>query len=161
MEEEIMFGAGCFWGVEYAFQKIKGVVKTEVGYSGGKMVNPSYEDISSDETGHVEVVKITYDNDKIELNELMDVFWKAHDPTTPNMQWPDVGSQYRSVVFYYTPEQKKIIEESKKEWQRKIPKKIVTEIIKAGIFYKAEDYHQNYVKTHGVNSCHIAKNPYV
>ncbi len=160
-KEQAMFGAGCFWGVQFVFQKTHGVIKTDVGYSGGKMKNPCYEDVCTGETEHAEVVHIIFDPSKISYKKLLDIFWKSHDPTTLNMQWPDVGNQYRSVIFYYNNEQKKTAEKSKNEWQKKTLKKIVTQIFKAMKFYKAEDYHQDYVKKHGSNSCHIAVNPYL
>ncbi len=160
--EKAMFGAGCFWGVEYEFQKMPGVVKTKVGYSGGKdKAKVTYEEVSTGETGHAEVVYIEFNPDEISYPELLDIFWRAHDPTTENMQWPDVGSQYRSVIFYFNDKQKKDAEASFKRMQNIIHKKIVTQIIKAGKFYPAEDYHQDYVNKHGVNSCHLASNPYL
>ncbi|MEK6890831.1 MAG: peptide-methionine (S)-S-oxide reductase MsrA [Nanoarchaeota archaeon] len=159
--EKAMFGAGCFWSVEYSFQKTSGVIKTQVGYSGGKIDNPTYEQVCSDKSGHAEVVYIEFNPEIVSYSKLLDIFWKSHDPTTKNMQLPDVGSQYRSVIYYYSDKQKKEAEKSKKEIQKLIPKKIVTQIVKAGKFYPAENYHQDYVKKHGVGSCHIAKNPYL
>ena len=157
--EKAMFGAGCFWGLQYIFQRVPGVVKTSVGYSGGNITNPSYEEVCSDESGHVEVVYIEFNSEIVSYSDLLSVFWKSHDPTTKDMQWPDVGSQYRSVVFYYNETQKKQAVDSLKRIQKLIPKKIVTEISKASKFYPAENYHQDYVKKHGVNSCHIGRNP--
>ncbi|MBS3072443.1 peptide-methionine (S)-S-oxide reductase MsrA [Candidatus Pacearchaeota archaeon] len=159
--EKAMFGAGCFWGVQYTFQKIPGVLKTEVGYSGGNIKNPSYEEVCNDKSGHAEVVYIEFDPEKVSYADLLSVFWKSHNPTTINMQWPDVGTQYRSIIFYYSTQQKKEAEESLKRVQKIIPKKIVTEIKKASEFYPAENYHQDYVNKNGANSCHIANNPYL
>ena len=158
-----MLGAGCFWGVEYRFKNLKGVVKTIVGYSGGseKFKNPSYEEVCSNKTGHAEVVYIEYDTNLIDLKTILDVFWRIHDPTTKDMQWPDVGNQYRSAIYYFEENQKKIINNSIKELKKLIPKKIVSEIKKASEFYEAEEYHQDYVKKHGTNSCHFGLNPYL
>ncbi len=159
--EKAMFGAGCFWGVQYHFNKIPGVIKTETGYSGGKTKNPSYEEVCSDKTSHAEVVHILFDSRKVSYEKLLEIFWRIHDPTTPNMQWPDVGSQYRSAIFYFNDKQKIIAMNSKKEIQKIIKRKVVTEIKKAKTFYRAEDYHQDYIKEHGFNSCHIASNPWL
>lgn len=162
-----MFAAGCFWGVQYQFQKIPGVVKTFVGYSGGKkeFVNPSYEQVCENLTNHAETVLVEFNPKIVSYEELVEKFWKMHDPTTENMQWPDVGSQYRSAIFYFSEKQKKEAFSSKRKMQntirKKVDKKIVTQIVKASKFYPAEEYHQDYVKQHGVNSCHIGKNPYL
>jgi len=153
--EKATFGAGCFWHVEEAFRHLKGVHLTRVGYLGGTLKNPTYEDVCTDKTGHAEVVEITYDPKKITYEELLKVFWEIHDPTTKNRQGPDVGTQYRSVIFYHTPEQKTLAELSKKslEQSRKYSKKIVTEITEATTFYPAEDYHQQYLAKHGLAAC--------
>ena len=150
------FGAGCFWGVEETFRKIDGVIDTKVGYMGGNSKNPNYRDVCSGETGHAEVVKITYDKKKVSYEKLLEVFWESHDPTTRNRQGPDVGEQYRSVIFYYTPEQKRIAEKKKKELEKsgKFKRKIVTQVVKAPMFYKAEEYHQRYLQKKGLNVCH-------
>ena len=148
------FGAGCFWGVEAAFQKIKGVIKTSVGYMGGTTKNPSYEDVCTDKTGHAEVVQVQFDNKIVKYEELLDVFWKIHDPTQLNRQGFDLGTQYRSVIFYHNEKQKILAEESKNK-QEKSKKPIVTEIVPAKEFYKAEEYHQNYLKKQGRASCKI------
>ena len=142
------FGAGCFWGVEAAFQKIKGVIKTTVGYMGGTKNNPTYEDVCTDETGHAEVVQIHFDIKIVTYEELLDVFWKIHDPTQLNRQGLDMGTQYRSVIFYYNEKQKKAAENSKNKQEKsgKFKKSIVTEIKPAKEFYKAEEYHQNFLK---------------
>jgi peptide-methionine (S)-S-oxide reductase len=140
------FGAGCFWGVEASFQKIKGVISTTVGYMGGKTKNPTYEQVCTDKTGHAEVVQITYDPSVVSYEKLLDVFWDIHDPTQKNRQGPDVGTQYRSVIFYHSEEQKKIAEDLKQKQTNRYKKEIVTEIIPAKEFYPAEDYHQKYLQ---------------
>jgi peptide-methionine (S)-S-oxide reductase len=153
--EKATFGAGCFWHVEEAFRHLKGVSSTTVGFMGGTLKNPTYEDVCSDKTGHAEVLEVTYDPAKISYNDLLSVFWDIHDPTTKNRQGPDVGTQYRSVIFYHTLEQKTAAETSKKdlEQSRKYKKKIMTEIIKATTFYPAEEYHQQYLAKHGLAAC--------
>lgn len=153
--EKATFGAGCFWHVEEAFRHLKGVSSTAVGFMGGKLKNPTYEDVCTDKTGHAEVVEITYDPDKISYKNLLTVFWDIHDPTTKNRQGPDVGTQYRSVIFYHTSEQKTTAETSKKdlEQSKKYKKKIMTEITKATSFYPAEEYHQQYLAKHGLAAC--------
>ncbi len=149
------FAAGCFWHVEEAFREIKGVVKTEVGYMGGAMKNPTYEDVCSDETGHAEVLQVEFDEKKVSFKELLKVFWNCHDPTQKNRQGPDVGTQYRSAIFYHSEQQKKDSELSMKEAQKKYDKKIETEIVKAGTFYPAEEYHQKYLMKRGLKTCGI------
>ena len=142
------FGAGCFWGIEAEFQKINGVVKTTVGYMGGDLENPTYEDVCTDKTGHTEVVQIEYDSSKVSYEELLDVFWKIHDPTQLNRQGPDIGSQYKSVIFFNDEKQKELAESSKEKLEKsgRFEKPIATVITKEKKFYKAEDYHQNYFK---------------
>ena len=149
--ETATFGAGCFWGVEESFRQIPGVLDTAVGYLGGHTQNPSYQDVCTDETGHAEVVQVTYDPAKVNYEKLLDVFWEAHDPTTVNRQGPDIGTQYRSVIFYHSPEQKSTAEKYKAELNAKhvFPDPIVTEISPASAFYKAENYHQDYYNLHG------------
>ena len=149
------FAAGCFWGVEAAFRQIKGVKSTRVGYSGGNMKSPSYEDVCSDETGHVEAVEITYDPKKVSYGDLLKVFWQNHDPTQLNRQGPDVGTQYRSAIFYHNEKQKQAALNSVKEEQKKRKNKIMTEIKKAAEFYQAEDYHQQYLEKRGLSTCRI------
>jgi len=151
------FGAGCFWGVEEAFRKINGVKKTAVGYMGGTLKNPTYEDVCTDKTGHAEVIQIEYDPKKISYEELLENFWGLHDPTQLNRQGPDFGTQYRSAIFYHDEKQKKIAEISKDKLMKskKYSKPIVTEITKAGEFYKAEEYHQKYLQKKGFSSCKI------
>jgi len=148
---EAAFGAGCFWGVEAAFRKLPGVVDAAVGYQGGKLKNPTYEDVCSGRTGHAEVVHVDYDPSVISYPQLLDLFWEEHDPTTPNRQGPDVGTQYRSVIFYYTPEQKAAAEASKAQLEatHRFQRPIVTEIVPAPEFYRAEEYHQRYVEKRG------------
>jgi peptide-methionine (S)-S-oxide reductase len=147
------FGAGCFWGVEASFQKIKGVISTTVGYMGGKTKNPTYEQVCTDKTGHAEVVQITYDPSVVSYDKLLDIFWNIHDPTQKNRQGPDVGTQYRSVIFYHSEEQKKIAEDLKQKQTNRYKKEIVTEIIPAKEFYPAEDYHQKYLQKNKFFSC--------
>jgi peptide-methionine (S)-S-oxide reductase len=153
--EKATFGAGCFWHVEEAFRHLKGVTSTTVGYMGGTLKNPTYEDVCTDKTGHAEVLEVTYDPAKISYNDLLSVFWDIHDPTTKNRQGPDVGTQYRSVIFYHTVEQKTAAETLKGnlEQSRKYKKKIITEITKATPFYPAEEYHQQYLAKHGLAAC--------
>ena len=159
-EETACFGAGCFWGVELLFSKTKGVISTKAGYMGGdekKYPNPNYEEVCTDETGYAEVVEIKYDSDKIGYEDLLKIFFENHNPTTLNRQGPDLGTQYRSVVFFYDNEQEKLAEKIKKEYQKMIgnEKVIVTQIIRASKFYPAEEYHQKYLEKKGIESCHI------
>ena len=148
--KKAMFGAGCFWGVEYNFSKLEGVREVVSGYSGGKTSNPTYEQVCSNSTEHAEVVMINYDETVISYEDLLESFWKKHDPTTLNRQGLDIGNQYRSVIFYYDEEQKKIAQKSLDEFQKKLSKKIVTEITKADTFWKAEEYHQKYFEKHNI-----------
>jgi peptide-methionine (S)-S-oxide reductase len=150
------FAAGCFWGVEEAFTKKKGVKSTRVGYIGGNLPNPTYEDVCTDRTGHAEALQVKYDPKEISYEELLDLFWSIHNPTTKNRQGPDIGSQYRSIVFYHTPEQERIAKKSKQELDdsNKFQNKIVTEIVPASTFYPAEDYHQKYYQKIGGGSCY-------
>lgn len=151
------FGAGCFWGVEEKFRTMSGVVSTAVGYMGGETEHPTYQDVCTDDTGHAEVVYIEFDPSRVSYQQLLDVFWKSHNPTTRNRQGPDIGSQYRSVIFYYSDEQKQIAEQSKKDLDdaRVYPHPIVTEIMPAAPFYRAEEYHQQYLAKRGLNNCYI------
>jgi peptide-methionine (S)-S-oxide reductase len=155
--QEATFGAGCFWGVEDAFRQIDGVISTAVGYSGGDFENPTYEDVCADITGHAEVVKIDYDENKVSFEDLLQTFWNIHDPTTLNRQGPDVGAQYRSVIFYHTKEQEMsaITSRKKLEESKKYQNSIVTEIVPAKTFYRAEDYHQQYFQKRGISHCKI------
>jgi len=145
-----MFGAGCFWGVEYNFAKLKGVREVLSGYSGGKTPNPTYEQVCSNSTEHAEVVMIDYDETQISYEELLDAFWMKHDPTTLNRQGPDVGDQYRSAIFYFDEEQQTLAKESLKNLQQKLERSIVTEITEADTFWKAEEYHQKYFEKHNL-----------
>ena len=146
-----MFGAGCFWGVEYNFNKVEGVNEAVSGYSGGKVDNPTYEQVCTNTTDHAEVVLVDYNPNVVSYDKLLQVFWEKHDPTTLNRQGPDIGTQYRSAIFYFDSEQKKIAEESLKKRQEIIgSRKIVTEITRACDFWKAEEYHQKYFVKHGV-----------
>ena len=151
------FAAGCFWGVEAAFRQVPGVTDTAVGYTGGHTENPSYEQVCTDRTGHAEVVQVEYDPEKVSYEQLLEVFWNCHNPTTLNRQGPDVGSQYRSAIFYHTPEQEEAAEKSKKELSatNKHGRPIVTLIEEADTFYRAEDYHQQYLEKRGQGSCHL------
>jgi len=146
MIQKALFGAGCFWGVEEHFRKINGVIETLVGYSGGNTENPTYESVCYQNTNHAEVLLVNFDEEKISYEDLIQAFWKCHDPTTLDRQGPDFGKQYRSVIYYYNNEQKNIALKSRQKNQSNFNNTIVTEITKADIFYKAEDYHQKYIK---------------
>ena len=149
------FGAGCFWGVEAAFRQLDGVTKTEAGYEGGTLDNPTYEDVCSHTTGHAEVVEVTYDPEQVSYEQLLGVFWGKHDPTQLNRQGWDVGDQYRSAICYTSPEQQEAALASKERAQADTRKPIVTQIEPAGEFYEAEDYHQQYLEKRGRASCHV------
>jgi peptide-methionine (S)-S-oxide reductase len=147
------FGAGCFWGVEAAFRQTDGVTKTRVGYAGGEFENPTYEDVCSHTTGHAEVVEVTYDDEEVSYEDLLDVFWRKHDPTQLNRQGWDIGDQYRSVVFFHDDGQRASAERSKEREQSQYRKPIVTQIEPAPTFYEAEDYHQQYLEKRGRSTC--------
>ena len=151
--EKATFGAGCFWGVEAAFREVKGVIDVTSGYSGGNTENPSYEQVCSNRTGHAEAVLVKFDPKKVSYAKLLQTFWSIHDPTQFNRQGPDVGSQYRSVIFCHNERQKKAALASKARQQSKYREKIVTEILSAGEFYRAEEYHQRYLEKHGKAVC--------
>jgi peptide-methionine (S)-S-oxide reductase len=153
--QKATFGAGCFWGVEAAFRQVPGVVNTAVGYAGGTTPNPTEEDVDSGRTGHAEVVEVEYDPEQVAYERLLDVFWATHDPTTPNRQGPDVGTQYRSVIFFHTPEQEAAARASKEQLDRsgKLRRPIVTEITPAPAFYRAEEEHQRYLEKRGLAHC--------
>jgi peptide-methionine (S)-S-oxide reductase len=155
--ETASFGAGCFWGVEATFRQTPGVASTAVGYMGGTLENPTYQDVCTDKTGHAEVVQIAYDPSKISYDDLLKVFWENHDPTTLNRQGPDVGTQYRSVIFYHTPEQQALASASKENLERAgtFKRPIVTAIVPASHFWRAEEYHQQYLEKRGLAQCHI------
>lgn len=150
--EKATFGAGCFWGVEAAFRKIEGVTSTSVGYTGGSLDSPTYEDVCTGRTGHAEVVEVEYDPSQVSYDELLAVFWDIHDPTTLNRQGPDVGTQYRSVLFFHIAEQEAAANKSKEKIQSsgRFTRDIVTEITPASQYYKAEDYHQQYLERRGL-----------
>lgn len=160
--EKATFAAGCFWGVEAAFRELmgKGVISVTSGYTGGNFKNPTYEDVCSGKTGHAEAVEIVYDPAKISYSELLEIFWSVHDPTTPGRQGADVGSQYRSAIFYHTAKQQELAEASKAKIERsgEFKNKVVTEIVRASEFYPAEEYHQRYYQKKGIKPvCHIKK----
>ena len=152
-----IFAAGCFWGVEATFRQIPGVLSTRVGYIGGNTVNPTYKDVCTDGTGHAEAVEVEYDPARVSYNELLNVFWENHDPTQLNRQGPDWGTQYRSAIFYTTPEQEKEAKASKEAREKSgaYRKPVVTQIVPEVTFYPAEDYHQQYLEKRGLASCHI------
>jgi peptide-methionine (S)-S-oxide reductase len=147
------FGAGCFWHVEDLFRKTKGVTSTQVGYTGGNLTNPTYEEVCTDKTGHAEAVEVEYDPNEISYDELLDIFWNNHDPTSLNRQGPDVGIQYRSSIFVHDESQKQTAQKSKEKLDSsgKFSKSIVTEIVPSPEFYKAEEYHQKYFQKHGLS----------
>src|SRR5580658_2961894 len=153
--EKATFGAGCFWGVEAAFRQTPGVLATAVGYSGGHHPDPTYKDVCTGRTGHAEVVEVQYDPAQVSYGDLLKVFWDNHDPTTLNRQGPDVGAQYRSAIFYHTPEQQAAAQASKEKMQASYKNRIVTEITPASEFYRAEDYHQQYLEKRGLAHCSI------
>ena len=156
--EKATFGAGCFWGVEATFRQVKGVVSTQVGYTGGHAPNSSYKEVCSGKTGHAEAVEVTFDPSRVSYERLLDVFWQNHNPTTPNRQGPDVGEQYRSAIFYYTPAQEAAAKASKArlEASGRFRRPVVTQIVPAGPFYRAEEYHQRYLEKRGLSTCHIS-----
>ena len=154
--EKATFGAGCFWGVEAAFRSVPGVISTMVGYTGGKTENPTYQEVCADTTGHAEAVQVTYDPRQVSYEQLLDVFWKIHDPTTPNRQGPDVGSQYRSVIFYHSAAQQAAARAAIEKLNQSggLHRPVATEISSATTFYKAEDYHQRYLEKRGQTKRH-------
>jgi peptide-methionine (S)-S-oxide reductase len=153
--EKATFAAGCFWGVEAAFRDVKGVTGTQVGYTGGTTENPTYRQVCAKDTGHAEAVEVTYDPEVVSYGDLLDVFWRIHNPTTPNRQGPDVGSQYRSAIFYGDDAQREAAEASKKalDASGRFKNPVVTEIVPAATFYRAEEYHQQYYEKTGRKSC--------
>ncbi|MFD1186293.1 peptide-methionine (S)-S-oxide reductase MsrA [Pontibacter rugosus] len=156
--EKATFGGGCFWGVEVALRNVNGVIDTTVGYMGGHVPDPTYQDVCSGSTGHAEVVQLVYDPAQVSFDQLLQAFWRAHDPTQLNRQGPDVGSQYRSVVFFHSDEQRVIAETTKENWQQSpefSSREIVTKISPADVFYPAEEYHQQYLIKRGMASCRV------
>jgi peptide-methionine (S)-S-oxide reductase len=151
------FAAGCFWGVEATFRQIPGVISTRVGYIGGDFANPTYKDVCSSRTGHAEAVEVEFDPSKVGYDELLNVFWENHDPTQLNRQGPDYGTQYRSAIFFHSPEQEQAARVSKEKLQNsgQFHRPIVTQVVPAVTFYEAEDYHQQYLEKRGLASCHI------
>jgi peptide-methionine (S)-S-oxide reductase len=153
--EKATFGAGCFWGVEAEFRNIRGVKDAVVGYLGGSLVNPTYRDVCTGTTGHAEVVQVDYDPKQVSYEELLDAFWAMHDPTTLNRQGPDVGTQYRSAIFWHSPEQEAAAIRSKQDRQARSSRTIVTEVTPASEFYPAEGYHQRYLEKRGLATCRV------
>jgi peptide-methionine (S)-S-oxide reductase len=155
--EKATFGAGCFWGVEEAFRQTPGVTSTAVGYAGGTLDNPTYEQVCSGRTGHAEVVQVEFDPAQVSYEQLLQVFWENHNPTQLNRQGPDIGTQYRSAIFYHSPEQKEVAEQSKQQLEAsgQFNRPIVTQIEAASTFYRAEEYHQQYLAKRGARSCHF------
>ena len=154
--QKAIFGAGCFWGVELTFSKIEGVESTAVGYCGGSIPDPTYEIVCTGQSGHAEVVLVEFDPDKVSYNNLLDTFWSLHDPTTLNRQGPDIGTQYRSVIFFQDEDQAVVAKTSKEKLQEsgRFINDIVTEIVPAAEFYRAEEYHQKYLEARGLGNCH-------
>ena len=152
-----IFAAGCFWGVEAAFRQIPGVTRTRVGYTGGDFKDPTYQDVCTDRTGHAEAVEVDYDPTKVSYEDLLNVFWENHDPTQLNRQGPDFGTQYRSAIFYDSPEQEQAARLSKANLEKsgRFHRQIVTQIVPATTFYEAENYHQQYLEKRGLATCHI------
>jgi peptide-methionine (S)-S-oxide reductase len=155
--EKATFGAGCFWGVEAAFRRVEGVTATAVGFMGGTLDRPSYRNVCTDQTGHAEVVDIEFDPARVKYEDLLGVFWEVHDPTQMNRQGPDVGTQYRSVIFFHNPAQEAAAKDSKKKLEESghCQRPIVTQIVPAGQFWRAEDYHQQYLEKRGLTHCSI------
>jgi peptide-methionine (S)-S-oxide reductase len=153
LDKKATFGAGCFWGVEAAFRRTQGVTGTKVGYAGGGVDNPTYEQVCSDTTGHAEVVEVNYDPEQVPYEQLLTIFWLEHDPTQLNRQGPDVGSQYRSVIFVHDAEQRAAAEASREAVQARFTRPVVTQIEDAQPFWEAEDYHQQYLEKRGLASC--------
>jgi peptide-methionine (S)-S-oxide reductase len=154
--ERATFGAGCFWGVEATFRRLAGVKSTQVGYAGGKVENPTYKQVCTDTTGHAEVVEVTFDPQVVSYPDLLEVFWDNHNPTTLNRQGPDWGTQYRSAIFFHSPEQEAAARASRDAAQARFPRPIVTQIEPAPAFWPAEDYHQQYLEKRGLASCHVS-----
>jgi len=157
--QQAIFAAGCFWGVQYYFDEVPGVVETVVGYTGGRTKNPTYEEVCTHLTGHAEAVLITFDPEKVSYKTLVKQFFRMHDPTQLNRQGPDVGDSYRTAIFYFDDAQKQTAEAVRNEVQQTLKKSIMTEITPAGLFYKAEEYHQKFTQRTGIGMCHIPYEP--
>jgi peptide-methionine (S)-S-oxide reductase len=157
MTERATFGAGCFWGVETAFRETPGVTDTAVGYLGGTLEDPSYEDVCTGRTGHAEVVQVEFDPERVSYEELLERFWNLHDPTTLDRQGPDVGTQYRSAIFFHSPEQEATALRSREQARESFARPIVTEVTPASAFYRAEEYHQRYLEKHGRAACSLGE----
>jgi peptide-methionine (S)-S-oxide reductase len=157
MTETATFAAGCFWGVEVAFRNVDGIVDARVGYTGGTIENPTYKEVCTDTTGHAEAVEVVFDPQRVSYDELLEVFWQNHDPTQLNRQGPDHGSQYRSAIFFHSPEQQEAAQKSKEalDASGRLPRPVVTEIVPATAFWRAEEYHQRYLEKRGQASCKI------
>jgi peptide-methionine (S)-S-oxide reductase len=157
MTETATFAAGCFWGVEVAFRNVDGIVDARVGYTGGTIENPTYKEVCTDTTGHAEAVEVVFDPQRVSYDELLEVFWQNHDPTQLNRQGPDHGSQYRSAIFFHSPEQQETAQKSKEalDASGRLPRPVVTEIVPATAFWRAEEYHQRYLEKRGQASCKI------
>jgi peptide-methionine (S)-S-oxide reductase len=153
--EKATFGAGCFWGVEATFRRLAGVKSTQVGYIGGSTDQPTYEQVCTDRTGHAEAVEVTFDPEVISYHDLLNIFWENHDPTTRDRQGPDVGRQYRSAIFFHSPEQEAEARQSLAEAQKHLKRPIVTQVVQAATFWPAEEYHQQYLEKRGLAHCHI------
>jgi len=155
--EKATFAAGCFWGVEELFRRTPGVISTAVGYTGGQTENPTYQEVCGDRTGHAEAVQVEYDPKQVSYEQLLGLFWGNHDPTTPNRQGPDFGSQYRSAIFFHSPEQEAKARASKEALgvSGRFRRPIVTQIVPAATFYRAEEYHQQYLQKRGLSNCHL------
>ena len=153
--EKATFGAGCFWGVEALFRLTEGVTDTQVGYAGGTLASPTYRDVCTKRTGHAEVVEVTYDPGHTTYDRLLDLFFENHNPTTRNRQGPDIGTQYRSVIFYHTPEQEALAREAVTRHAPRFGRPIVTDIVPAPLFYRAEEFHQRYLEKRGLAHCHL------
>ncbi len=155
MQAKATFGAGCFWGVEAAFRTLDGVTATEVGYAGGRTAAPTYQEVCNRSSGHAEVVQVTYDPETVSYEQLLAVFWAEHDPTQLNRQGPDIGDQYRSVIFVHDAEQRAVAEASRDRVQKRISRRVVTQIEDAPVLWPAEDYHQQYLEKRGLATCHV------
>ena len=155
--EKATFAAGCFWGVEETFRTTKGVQSTMVGYTGGRFPTPTYHDVCSGQTGHAEAVEIEFDPTQVSYKDLLEIFWSNHNPTTINRQGPDIGTQYRSAIFFHSHQQKLLAEQSKAELEKsgRFRSPIVTQIVPAVTFYRAEEYHQQYLRKQGLDNCHL------